>query len=58
MNKKQIYVNYFLMAIIIILLLVIIKQNNQIQTDIANGGNYISKKIDDLTSIVQTYLIK
>lgn len=58
MNKNQIYVNYLLLTIIIILLFFIIKQNNQIQTDIANSGNYTSARIDDLTSIVQTYLIE
>lgn len=57
MNKRNLVVIYALLTIIIALLMYIILQNNQMQADFINGANYLSEKIDDLTSIVQTNLI-
>lgn len=57
MNKRHLTVIYLLLIIIVGMQIYIIKQTNNIKADMYNGGNYISDKIDHLTSIVNTYLI-
>lgn len=57
MNKRHLTVIYLLLIIIVGMQIYIIKQTNNIQADMYNSGNYISDKIDHLTSIVNTYLI-
>ncbi|MPN06908.1 hypothetical protein SDC9_154165 [bioreactor metagenome] len=57
MSKRHLVVIYLLLAVIVCMQLYIIKQNDQIKRDIVNSGNYISEKLDILTSKVNTYLI-
>jgi|GEM_PF-1799941 hypothetical protein len=57
MNKRHLTFIYLLLIIIGAMQIYIIRQTNNIQMDMYNGGNYISDKIDHLTSIVNTHLI-
>ena len=57
MNKHNLTGIYILLVIIVGMQFFIINKTNKIQADVVNGGNYISEKIDTLTSKVNTYLI-
>lgn len=52
MNKKQFTIICVLLLIIIGLLVYLITKNQQFMTDFYNTGNYLSYKIDILTSKV------
>lgn len=57
MNKHHLTAIYLLLIIIVGMQIYIINQTNHMRADMYNGGNYISDKIDHLTSLVNTYLI-
>ena len=44
---------YILLGVIIALLIYVIIQNNEIKNEIINAGNYLSEKIDNITSYVK-----
>lgn len=41
---------YILLGVIIALLIYVIIQNNEMKNEIINAGNYLSEKIDNITS--------
>lgn len=53
MNKRHLMIIYFLLVIIIITLIYLIVQNHNLKNEIINIGNYISEKVDILTSYVK-----
>lgn len=53
MNKKNMIAIYILLGVIIALLIYVIIQNNEIKNEIINAGNYLSEKIDNITSYVK-----
>lgn len=53
MNKKNMIAIYILLGIIIVLLIYVIIQNNEMKNEIINAGNYLSEKIDNITSYVK-----
>ena len=53
MNKKNMIAIYILLGVIIALLIYVIIQNNEMKNEIINAGNYLSKKIDNITSYVK-----
>lgn len=53
MDKKGLIVMYVLLGIIIVLLVYLIIQNYELKNEVINAGNYLSKKIDNLTSYVK-----
>lgn len=53
MNKKNMIAIYILLGIIIALLIYVIIQNNEMKNEIINAGNYLSEKIDNITSYVK-----
>lgn len=53
MNKKNMIAIYILLALIITLQIYVIIQNNDMKNEIINAGNYLSEKIDNLTSYVK-----
>lgn len=53
MNKKNMIVIYILLGVIIALLIYVIIQNNEMKNEIINAGNYLSEKIDNITSYVK-----
>ena len=57
MNKHYLVGIYILLVIIIGMQLHIINRTNKIQADVVNIGGYISEKVDNLTTKVNTYLI-
>lgn len=44
---------YILLGVIIALLIYVIIQNNEMKNEIINAGNYLSEKIDNITSYVK-----
>lgn len=50
MNKKNMIAIYILLGVIIALLIYVIIQNNEMKNEIINAGNYLSEKIDNITS--------
>lgn len=52
MNKKNMIAIYILLGVIIALLIYVIIQNNEMKNEIINAGNYLSEKIDNITSYV------
>ena len=57
MNKRHFVGIYILLVIIVVMQFYIINKNNKIQADVVNIGGYISEKVDNLTTKVNTYLI-
>ena len=57
MNKRHLVGIYILLVTIAIMQLYIINKTNKIQADVVNIGGYISEKVDNLTTKVNTYLI-
>ena len=57
MNKRHLTCIYILLAIIVGMQIYIINKTNKIQADVTNIGGYISEKVDNLTTKVNTYLI-
>ena len=53
MNKKNMIAIYILLGVIISLLIYVIIQNNEMKNEIINAGNYLSEKIDNITSYVK-----
>ena len=53
MNKKNMIAIYILLGVIIALLIYVISQNNEMKNEIINDGNYLSEKIDNITSYVK-----
>ena len=53
MDKKNFIIIYILLGIIIALLIWLMIQNGEMKNDIINLGNYLSEKIDNLTSYVK-----
>lgn len=53
MNKKNMIAIYILLGVIIALLIYVIIQNNEMKNEIINAGNYLSEKIDNITSYVK-----
>lgn len=53
MNKKNMIAIYILLGVIIALLIYAIIQNNEMKNEIINAGNYLSEKIDNITSYVK-----
>ena len=53
MNKKNMIVFYILLGVIIALLIYVIIQNNELKKEFINAGNYLSEKIDNITSYVK-----
>lgn len=53
MNKKNMLAIYILLGVIIALLIYVIIQNNEMKNEIINAGNYLSEKIDNITSYVK-----
>lgn len=53
MNKKNMIAIYILLGVIITLLIYVIIQNNEMKNEIINAGNYLSEKIDNITSYVK-----
>lgn len=53
MNKKNMIAIYILLGVIIALLIYVIIQNNEMKNEIINVGNYLSEKIDNITSYVK-----
>ena len=53
MNKKNMIASYILLGVIIALLIYLIIQNNEMKNEIINAGNYLSEKIDNITSYVK-----
>ena len=51
MNKKNMIAIYILLGVIIALLIYVIIQNNEMKNEIINAGNYLSEKIDNITSV-------
>lgn len=44
---------YILLGVIIALLIYVIIQNNEMKNEIINAGNYLSEKIDNITSYIK-----
>lgn len=57
MNKRHLVGIYILLVIIVGMQFCIINKTNKIQADVVNIGGYISEKVDNLTTKVNTYLI-
>lgn len=57
MNKRHLVGIYILLVIIVCMQFYIINKTNKIQADVVNIGGYISEKVDNLTTKVNTYLI-
>ena len=53
MNKKNMIAIYIWLGVIIALLIYVIIQNNEMKNEIINAGNYLSEKIDNITSYVK-----
>ena len=53
MNKKNMIAIYILLGVIKALLIYVIIQNNEMKNEIINAGNYLSEKIDNITSYVK-----
>lgn len=53
MNKKNMIAIFILLGVIIALLIYVIIQNNEMKNEIINAGNYLSEKIDNITSYVK-----
>lgn len=53
MNKKNMIAIYILLGVIMALLIYVIIQNNEMKNEIINAGNYLSEKIDNITSYVK-----
>lgn len=53
MNKKNMIAIYILLGVIIALQIYVIIQNNEMKNEIINAGNYLSEKIDNITSYVK-----
>lgn len=53
MNKKNMIAIYILLGVIIALLIYVVIQNNEMKNEIINAGNYLSEKIDNITSYVK-----
>lgn len=53
MNKKNMIAIYILLGVIIALLIYVIIQNNEMKNEIINAGNYLSEKIDNITSYIK-----
>ena len=53
MNKKNMIAIYILLGVIIALLIYVIIQNNEMKNEIINAVNYLSEKIDNITSYVK-----
>lgn len=51
--KKENLLLYLLLVIIIIMLIIIIRQNNELLSQLNSLGNYLSEKIDSLSSYVK-----
>lgn len=51
--KKECVMIVVLLIIIIILLIVIIRQNMELRSQLINIGNYLSEKLDNLSSAVK-----
>jgi len=57
MNKRHLVGIYILLVIIVSMQFYIINKTNKIQADVVNIGGYISEKVNNLTTKVNTYLI-
>lgn len=53
MDKRNLIVIYVLLGIIIVLLVYLAIQNNELKKEIINAGNYLSEKIDNITSYIK-----
>ena len=53
MNKMNMIAIYILLGVIIALLIYVIIQNNEMKNEIINAGNYLSEKIDNITTYVK-----
>lgn len=56
-NKRHLAGIYILLVIIVGMQFYIINKTNKAQADVVNIGGYISEKVDNLTTKVNTYLI-